>query len=90
MVDLSLSFSVNKHKKSNMDLAEIVRIKKFSKEEAEIWLRDIGLAVSGNKDDLINRIIRYKFYPKLVNKLKLKDIMLLNTVWTLYRFPLLN
>ena len=55
-----------------MDLIEILKIKKFSKEEAEKWLRDIGLAVTGNKDELINRIIKYKRYPKLVNKLKLK------------------
>ena len=53
-----------------MDLIEILKIKKFSKEEAEKWLRDIGLAVTGNKDELINRIIKYKRYPKL--KLKAK------------------
>ena len=55
-----------------MDVSDIIKVKKFTKEKAEIWLHEIGLAVSGSKEELINRIIKYKRYPKLVKKLKSK------------------
>ena len=55
-----------------MDVSDIIKVKKFTKEKAEIWLHEIGLAVSGSKEELINRIIKYKRYLKLVKKLKSK------------------
>ena len=44
----------------------------FSRREAVEWLRDIGLAVNGTKEELQCRIKKYIRYPKLVNKLKTK------------------
>ena len=44
----------------------------FTKDEAAEWLRELGLAVSGTRDELIKRIRKYMRYPKLINKLKLK------------------
>ena len=47
----------------------MLKVKKLTKEEAEKWLHEIGLAVSGTKEELISRIIKYKRYLKLVKKL---------------------
>ena len=44
----------------------------FSRREAVEWLRDIGLAVNGTREELQCRIKKYIRYPKLVNKLKRK------------------
>ena len=54
-----------------MDVKNL-NVNKLSKEEAVEWLHDIGLAVSGTKEELINRIKKYKRYPKLVSKLRSK------------------
>ena len=43
-----------------------------TKEEATEWLRDIGLSVTGTKDELLNRIVKYTRYPKLVERLRSK------------------
>ena len=42
----------------------------LSKEEASKWLCDLGLAVSGTKQELNIRISKYKRYPNLVKKLR--------------------
>lgn len=47
-----------------------MEIEKYTKEEALEWLRDIGLALHGTKDELINRIKKYIRYPKLVARLR--------------------
>ena len=54
-----------------MDVKSL-NVNEFSREEAVEWLRDVGLAVSGTKEELINRIKKYKRYPKLTNKLRSK------------------
>ena len=59
-----------KRTKKNMDLSKMLKVKKLTKEEAEKWLHEIGLAVSGTKEELISWIIKYKRYPKLVKKQK--------------------
>ena len=42
----------------------------LTKEQAQEWLRNLGLAVSGTKEELINRIKKYIRYPNLVQRLK--------------------
>ena len=44
----------------------------FTKDKAVEWLRDIGLSVSGTRDELLTRIRKYMRYPNLVEKLKSK------------------
>ena len=44
----------------------------FTAEECTKWLRELGLGVSGNKEELQVRIRKYLRYPKLVTKLKAK------------------
>ena len=41
-----------------------------TKEEASKWLSNLGLAVSGTKEELLSRIATYRKWPKLVEKLK--------------------
>ena len=44
----------------------------FSKEELMKWLRNLGLSVSGTKEELLTRIRKYERYPNLIKKLKIK------------------
>jgi len=46
------------------------KVSGYSKEQAIEWLRNIGLATSGTKQELVSRIKKYKKYPKLLSKLK--------------------
>eukprot|EP00111_Clytia_hemisphaerica_P009720 TCONS_00028513-protein len=41
-----------------------------TKEDASKWLSNLGLAVSGTKEELLTRISGYQKWPKLVEKLK--------------------
>ena len=52
----------------------------FTKEQATEWLRNVGLAVSGSKEELNTRIQKYLRYPKLLEKLQ-------NRVNNNYKFP---
>jgi len=45
------------------------KVSGYSKEQAIEWLRNIGLATSGTKQELVSRIKKYKKYPKLLSKL---------------------
>ena len=52
------------------------RVKMASNEEDETkqnaakWLSDLGLSVTGTKEELVNRKRKYERYPKLVEKLR--------------------
>ena len=41
-----------------------------TKQNAEKWLSDLGLSVTGTKEELVNRKRKYERYPKLVEKLR--------------------
>ena len=49
---------------SNLD------IQNFSKEEASIWLRNLGLTVSGTREELLDRVKKFIRYPRLVERLQ--------------------
>lgn len=42
----------------------------LTKEEAVKWLSNLGLQVTGSKEELINKIKKYQLYPNLVKKLR--------------------
>jgi len=52
----------------------------ISKDQAVSWLKDLGVSTSGTKDELVERIRKFKRYPKLVDKLQRK-------CKSQYRFP---
>ena len=45
-------------------------VNNFTKEEAQKWLKDHGLTVSGTRDELLMRIRKFSKFPKLWTKLK--------------------
>ena len=47
-------------------------VSSFSKDECIYSLKDIGLPISGTKEELQLRIGRFIRYPKIVNKLRKK------------------
>ena len=47
-------------------------VNKFTKEDAVEWLRNIGQACSGTKDELIIRIKKYLRWPSMLEKFKKK------------------
>ena len=48
----------------------MVDVDKFSKDDAQKWLREHGLQVSGNKEELLSRIKKFLPYPNLLKKIK--------------------
>ena len=49
-----------------------VKVDSMNKEQAAKWLGELGLFVSGKKEQLIQRVKLYNRCPKLVDKLKKK------------------
>ena len=45
-------------------MSKKVTVDNFSREEYVLWLKDLGLAVSGTREELIIRIKKYLRYPK--------------------------
>ena len=54
---------------SQLNYSDVIAM---TKEEATKWLGDLGLSVSGKREELLLRIQKYIRYPNLIDKLKQK------------------